>query len=116
MRRKVIPPRQIEALGWKRVQVKASHWPEFFHKDGWHLRHCGHDIDLTQGPNHELIGHGVVLNVWTGPFNEVSAKVLDRNHSGSQSYTSVLLAMRNAYGYQFREDEVVVFLDYKRIN
>ena len=64
----------------------------------------------------KIVGHGRVEKVWTGPFNEVPATVLDRNHSGSQSYSSVLLAMRDAYGADFSEDEIVVFLDYKRIS
>ena len=76
----------------------------------------GHVIDLTEGPDHKYVGAGRVVKVWTGPFNEVPAVVLDRNHSGSQSYSSVLAAMRNAYGAEFTEDEIVVFLDYTRIN
>ncbi len=76
----------------------------------------GHVIDLTEGPDHKYVGAGRVAKVWTGPFNEVPAVVLDRNHSGSQSYSSVLAAMRNAYGAEFMEDEIVVFLDYTRIN
>jgi len=57
-----------------------------------------------------------VEKVWTGPFNEVPATVFDRNHSGSQSYSSVLLAMRDAYGADFRKMRSSSFLDYKRIS
>jgi hypothetical protein len=84
--------------------------------DKWANVPRGHDLLLTQGPDHKIVGHGRVEKVWTGPFNEVPATVLDRNHSGSQSYSSVLLAMRDAYGADFSEDEIVVFLDYKRIS
>jgi hypothetical protein len=84
--------------------------------DKWANVPRGHDLLLTQGLDHKIVGHGRVEKVWTGPFNEVPATVLDRNHSGSQSYSSVLLAMRDAYGADFSEDEIVVFLDYKRIS
>jgi hypothetical protein len=74
----------------------------------------GHALNLTEGPDRTPVGTGVVRKVWTAPFKDVLARVLDRNHAGSQSYSSVLDAMRKAYGPDFQEDEIVVFLDYKR--
>ena len=76
----------------------------------------GHIIDLTDGPDHKFVGTGRIVKIWTAPFKDVLAKVLDRNHAGSQSYSSVLTSLRNAYGADFSENEIVVFLDYKRIN
>ena len=109
------------------AQKTKGAWPSFFLQLGqlgntvrrgskWANVPKGHVIDLTEGPDHKYMGAGRVVKVWTGPFNEVPAVVLDRNHSGSQSYSSVLAAMRNAYGAEFTEDEIVVFLDYTRIN
>lgn len=64
---------------------------------------------------HQVVGEGVVLNVWSGKFKDVPQNVLQNEHEESaRTYQGLLASMRRAYGPGFSEDDEVTYLQYQR--
>lgn len=71
--------------------------------------------DSGDGIAHEVQGHGVVTDIWTGLFKDVPARYLEFEHEiRSRQYSGLLESMRKAYGPEFDGGEQVVILTYFR--
>lgn len=69
-----------------------------------------HDVDI-----HEIQGHGIVTDIWSGLFKDVPARYLEQEHEiRSRQYSGLLDSMRKAYGPEFSENDQVVILTYFR--
>lgn len=65
--------------------------------------------------DHEIQGHGIVTDIWSGLFKDVPARYLEFEHEiRSRQYSGLLESMRKAYGPDFDGGEQVVILTYYR--
>lgn len=65
--------------------------------------------------DHEIQGHGIVTDIWSGLFKDVPARYLEHEHEvRSRQYSGLLDSMRKAYGPEFSETDQVVILIYFR--
>lgn len=79
----------------------------------------GEEIELCvcsdDNVTHEIKGHGIVTDIWYGPFFAIPAKLIDQEHEvRSRQYSGLLESMRKAYGVSFLEEKDVVVLTYLR--
>lgn len=65
---------------------------------------------------HKIVGMGEILKTRYCPFDTILAKDIELEHEGSSRlYSGLLESMRRAYGEEFKEDEYVTLVFYRRL-
>lgn len=83
----------------------------------WAAVPAGTILALVEDPENVTVGQGIVVDVSKCVFRELPARTVELCHSpNSRTYTSLLAAMRRAYGDDFSEDEIVVVMTYQRLS
>jgi hypothetical protein len=82
--------------------------------DKWDLP-VGTEFQLTHGPDRTPFGEARIVATAKFPFELIPGSLLERCHTGNNSYEGVLAAMRRAYGESFAESQETLVVTYKRI-
>jgi len=75
------------------------------------------EIELCECLNgqHRIIGKAIITDLWYGPFFSLPARFIEKEHEiSSRMYSGLMKSMQRAYGSKFKDDSLVVALEYER--
>lgn len=79
------------------------------------MRHSP-DHSSVLNETHYLTGIGKVVELWTGAFTNIPARLIEQEHEmSSRNYSGLFDSMKRAYGTAFNADSVVTIVAYERV-
>lgn len=73
-------------------------------------------VCLPTPDDHHLAGIGKVVELWTGAFTNIPARLLEQEHEiSSRNYSGLFNSMKKAYGTTFSDSSVVTIVAYERV-